>query len=118
MSGTRTSAVEEDITLYQSTAAPPVELAEITDQDGTAINCSGMTLRFIVWSLYTKQGVFEIDGADVVVSGDDNSIVTVTYAIADTALADTYAYELWDDDSERLLAFGACNIVRAVKDMP
>lgn len=96
-----------DITLYEDTARPTIALT-CTDDDGNAIDLSGVTdKRFIVFNRHYTV-LFDVETAGIAISGASNNIATVTYLKANTATPGAYSYELRavDSGTERVAARG------------
>lgn len=96
-----------EIVVQQASAKPSISLT-ITDEDGTAVDLSAATLRFLVFDRQSNESVFTVENANITVGGNDGNEVTVPYTTTNTATAGTKRYELWrvDTGNDELLAKG------------
>ncbi len=81
-------------------ADKPLAVFTVTNDDGVAIDLSSDDLVFNVFDKYgespdTILASYATGGAGLVVSGDDDNIVTLTYDEADFDDPGLYGYELW-----------------------
>ncbi len=81
-------------------ANKPLAVFTVTNDDGVAIDLSSDDLVFNVFDKYgespdTVLASYATGGAGLVVSGDDDNIVTLTYDEADFDDPGLYEYELW-----------------------
>src|SRR5690606_17790501 len=81
--------VSDPITAYQHRAFSFA--FGIVDGNGDPINLDGKTVTFKAYRINDKQVVFELSGAEVVVSGNQ---VTVSSSDTNTEIADTFGYIL------------------------
>lgn len=92
----------------------------IQDIAGAPVDLSGMTLRLVVHDNSTPPvPTFKVEAPDIVVSGDDNEVATVTVSAAkSTDIARTLYFELWNVDGDAVLSHGPFITRPAEKDVP
>jgi hypothetical protein len=106
----------------------PSESFVIVDGTGAAVDLSGKTLRFIVYTRDEKdtESVYDDSltpafkyesGSGITLGGVDNNQVTVTYNAADTVTPKAYQYFLWNVDDKIVLLQGKLSIVPSVLDV-
>lgn len=82
----------------------------VTDQDGAAVDLSAKTLVFSIRTTENGTAVQTATGAEIVVSGTSNNIVTITKSF--TGLAErAYYYDLHNSTDSETIIDGAmiCN---------
>lgn len=85
----------------------------IVDADGVAVDMSSKTLRFTVETIADAPvSQFGLTGGSIVVSGDDNEIVSVSVSSSNTDINSTkYQWRLWATVEERVYQHGIFEIV-------
>lgn len=104
----------------------PADAWTITDATGEAVDLSGKSLRFVVYSVTdagdeadatddTTSGSegwkYETGGQGITLSGADNNVVTVQHDSANNDVPGQYRYALWNVTDELLLAKGKMNVI-------
>jgi hypothetical protein len=88
----------------------------IATADGTPVDLTGRTLRFIVQTRSTSPlEVFTVDGASITYDGDNNEIakISVDDAVSNVTTGD-YEWRLWDVDVKAVLSHGSLTVLPAL----
>jgi hypothetical protein len=108
----------------------PADEWTITDAAGAAVNLTGKTVRYVVYSIEDEndeEDVFDDDlegewkyetgGSGVTISGASSNVVTVQHTAANNAEAGDYRYILWNVTDAIALVRGRLPIKPAVFDV-
>ena len=94
----------------------------VLDAAGAPVSYAGKTLRFTAWdSNDPPNAVFEVEGADVTITGAGSNVINVKVQPSKSTLAnEELKFSLWDVTSaghEPVITWGQLKILPAVKDV-
>lgn len=94
----------------------------VLDANGAPVSYAEKTLRFTAWdSNDPPNAVFEVEGADITITGAGSNVINVKVQPSKSALAnEELKFSLWDVSSaghEPVITWGQLKILPAVKDV-